>query len=336
MPAKSANKVTASDVALLAGVSKWTVSRAFTSGASISPASLKRVKKAAQELGYRPNLLARSLTQKRSNIVGLVVDEFTNPNILLVLNEVTSQLQRKGYITMLININADHSYDAALMLADQFQVDGVIFLGANLPEAFVHTVKDLRHIPLIVLYRDSGIAGIQVVNTDDYRGGKEIAELLVRQGHQTFAYMQGPPSDSTHLERIDGFRDGLTRHGFQLDLVLHAGSYQRQAGFDTLTNHLTSSDHGSTIDAMFCENDNLAVGSIDAIRHCEQPVDIAIVGFDGIELGASTSYNLSTYQQPIAQLAAEAIRRLENDEQDHDKYIAPGKLIVRTSHLKRR
>ena len=96
MPAKSANKVTASDVALLAGVSKWTVSRAFTSGASISPASLKRVKKAAQELGYRPNLLARSLTQKRSNIVGLVVDEFTNPNILLVLNEVTSQLQRKG------------------------------------------------------------------------------------------------------------------------------------------------------------------------------------------------------------------------------------------------
>ena len=130
---ESARKVTASDVAEKAGVSKWTVSRAFTSGAYISPDSRKRVMKVAEQLGYRPNLLARSLTKKRSNMVGLVVDEFTNLNILPVLNEVTRQLQRKGYSTMLLNINADHGYKPALLLADQFQVDGVIFLGATLP-----------------------------------------------------------------------------------------------------------------------------------------------------------------------------------------------------------
>lgn len=328
-------KVTASDVAQRAGVSKWTVSRAFTPGAYISPDSRKRVMKAAEELGYRPNLLARSLTKKRSNMVGLVVDEFTNLNLLPVLDEVTRQLQRKGYTTMLLNINADHSYKPALLLADQFQVDGVIFLGATLPDEFVHLIKEIRHIPLIVLYRDSKIPGVQVLSTDDYLAGEQIATLLLEQGHRRLGYMAGPPSGSTRLKRVDGFSAALAERGLKLELTLDAGCYQRQRGYEVLTDYLKRSQSGDRVDAIFCENDNLAIGALDALRDFDKGADIAIVGFDDIELGASASYNLTTYRQPFERLATEAISRLERGDTEGSRFVAPGQIVLRQSHLRR-
>ena len=331
---ESARKVTASDVAEKAGVSKWTVSRAFTSGAYISPDSRKRVMKVAEQLGYRPNLLARSLTKKRSNMVGLVVDEFTNLNILPVLNEVTRQLQRKGYSTMLLNINADHGYKPALLLADQFQVDGVIFLGATLPDEFVHLIKEIRHIPLIVLYRDSKIPGVQVLSTDDYLAGEQIATLLLEQGYKRLGYMAGPPSGSTQLKRVDGFSAALAEHGLELELRLDAGSYQRQRGYEVLMDYLGRSQAEDRVDAIFCENDNLAIGALDALREFGR-ADLAIVGFDDIELAASASYNLTTYRQPFERLATEAITRLERGDTEGSWFVAPGQLVLRRSHLKR-
>ena len=330
-------KVTAKDVAAKAGVSKWTVSRAFTAGASISPDSLKRVIKAAEELGYRPNLLARSLSKKRSNIVGVVVDEFSNPNVLVVMDQVTRQLQLKGYSTMLLNINAGHSYEPALLLADQFQVDAVLFLGSVIPDDFVHLIQEIRHIPLIVLYRDSNIPGLHVFNTDDYHAGLEIAELFLKQGYQRMGYMAGPPPGSTLLERVTGFRAGLQRQNLDLQVVLKAGNYMRRQGYEAMTEYLRSSSAQDRVEAIFCENDNLAIGALDALRDWYQPADIAIVGFDDIELAASPSYNLTSYRQPFEVLAKEAIGKLENKEYERpERYLARGTLVLRMSHLRRK
>lgn len=331
----TSRKVTASDVAEKAGVSKWTVSRAYTPGAYISPDSRKRVMKAAEELGYRPNLLARSLTKKRSGIVGLVMDEFANLNILPVLDEVTRQLQLKGYSTMLLNINPDHDYAPALLLADQFQVDGVIFLGAILPDEFVHLIKDIRHIPLIVLYRDSKIPGVQIVTTDDYQAGEQIAQLLLDQGYKRMGYMAGPPCGSTQLQRINGFNAALAQRDLALELILDAGTYQRQRGYEVLSDYLHSSQAGDRVDAIFCENDNLAIGALDALRDFGKNADIAIVGFDGIELGASSSYRLTSYRQPYERLASEAVARLERGDTEGSRFVAPGQIVLRESHLKR-
>jgi len=265
----SSRKVTASDVAERAGVSKWTVSRAFTRGAYISPDSRKRVMKAAAQLGYRPNLLARSLTKKRSGIIALAVDQFANLNILPVLDEVTRRLELNGHSTMLLNINPDRGYAPALLLADQFQVDGVIFLGAILPDEIVHLIKEIRHIPLIVLYRDSNLPGVQIVTTDDYLAGKQMAELLLDQGYRRMGYMTGPPPGSTRLMRADGFSAALTQRGLTLELTLEAGSYERRRGYDVLSDYLRSSRAGDRVEALFCENDNLAVGALDALRTSE-------------------------------------------------------------------
>jgi LacI family transcriptional regulator len=330
-------KVTATDVAERAGVSKWTVSRAFTDGASISPSARERVLRAARELGYKPNLLARSLSKKRTNMVGLVVDELENPNLLLVLDEVSRQLQRRGYMPMLLNITSEYSYESALTLADQFQIDGLIFLGTVLTDELVRLAQDIRHIPLIVLYRNSENPAIQVVSTDGYRAGHEIATLLADQGYRRIGYMAGPVSESTQLKRVDGFRDGLRERGLVLSSILETGHYQRDYGYKALNRYLDTTAPRVQLEALFCENDILAIGALDALRNRNETLAMAVVGFDDIDMAASPSYDLTTYHQPLKPLVDEAIRRLTAGDGDARvrQMLLPGQLVLRSSHLRK-
>lgn len=326
-------KVTASDVAQRAGVSKWTVSRAFTEGASISPKALERVRQAAEELGYRPNLLARSLTTRRTNIVGLVVDELGNPNLATILDEITRQLQHRGYMAMLLNITSEQSYRAAMSLADQFQVDGLIFLGTILSDELLQLARNISDIPLIVLYRNSDNPDIHVVSTDGYRAGQEIAALMAAQGYERIGYMAGPPAETNHLRRLDGFREGLAERGKTLDLILGAEHYQREQGYQSLLRYLDTTPREARIDALFCENDILAIGALEALKVRGEEGRMAIVGFDDIDQAASPCYELTTYRQPLQTLVSEAIRRLTADEPP-SRYLAPGALVLRHSHLR--
>ena len=328
-------KITASDVAQRAGVSKWTVSRAFTEGASISPQAREDVLKAAAELGYRPNLLARSLTTRRTNIVGLVVDEMENPNILQVLDGVTKRLQRRGYMSMLLNIATDDSHHSALSLADQFQVDGLIFLGTLLNDELLQLAQEIRNIPLIVLYRNSDNPNIHVVTTDGYQAGIEIACLFAEQGYRRIGYMSGPHSESTQLKRLEGFRDGLEAKGIAVGPILQAGHYQRPSGFRAMNRYLDGTPPHERIEAIFCENDILAFGALDAMRTRAESTSIAVVGFDDIELAATPCYDLTTYSQPLDILVNEAIRRLTSEDRSPSRFLAPGTLVLRTSHLRK-
>ena len=330
-------KITASDVAEKAGVSKWTVSRAFTEGAYISPSARERVLKAAQDLGYRPNLLARSLTKKRSQIVGLVVDELDNPNLMTVLNEVTHQLQCQGYMSMILNISGEHSHGSALSLADQFQVDGLIFLGTVLSEELVRLALEIRHIPLIVMCRYCENPGIQVVATDDIAAGAEIADVFIGEGYQRIGYMGGPSNSSTHLLRFNGFRDRLNPHGLAVSDVLKAEHFCRENGLAVLRQYLDRTPAQQRMEALFCENDVLAIGAMDALYERGEQGSIAIIGFDGTDQAASPRYQLSTYRQPLSQLVSESIRRLSDDgKSDPDCFLATGQLILRSSHIRTR
>ncbi|WP_346299661.1 LacI family DNA-binding transcriptional regulator [Halomonas sp. BM-2019] len=328
----SAHKVTASDVAERAGVSKWTVSRAFTEGASISPQARDRVLQAAAALGYRPNLLARSLTTRQTRIVGLVVDEMDNPNMLPLLNEVSLQLQRRGYLSMLLNITNDNRHGSAISLADQFQVDGLIFLGTVLTDELIRLARDIRHIPLVVLYRNCEEPDIQAVATDGHAAGREIADLLSAQGYRRIGYMTGPASESTRLRRLAGFREGLTEHGVGAIEILDAGHYRRECGLTTLAAYLDTTSPGERLEALFCENDILAIGALDALSERGLSQQMAIIGFDDIELAASPRYALTTYRQPLQALVSEAVRRVVERPEAETQHLTRGELILRRSH----
>lgn len=336
LPKAPMRKVTASDVAHRAGVSKWTVSRAFTDGASISPATLVRVKAAASALGYRPNLLARSLSKKSSRIIGVVVDELHNPNLMPLLDEVTRQLQQRGYLALLLNISQRD--EGLLTLADQLQVDGLLFMGTLLSEEIIRLAQDIHHIPLVQIGRSSTHPYIQVVTTDGYQAGVAMADLLHGEGFCRFGYMKGPDTDSSQLLRFDGYRDRLLALGVDEArlTMLHANHYQRASGYHTLAHYLNQTSADRRIDALFCENDVLAIGAIEALRAANASGLMGIVGFDGIELAASESYCLTTCGQPFSELVPDAVRRLTSPWIEEHNALYPGRIELRDSHRRHR
>ena len=326
-------RVTANDVAEKARVSKYAVSRAFNPEAYIAKEKRAHILEVAKDLGYRPNLLAQNLRtgSKKLKIVALVIDSFDNYNLLPVLDEITSQLRERGYTTILLNIQCDTEYESALFQADQLQISGVIFLGAVLPDHFVHIVKEIKHIPLVVLYRDTDLPGVRVVNTDEVAAAKEIFELFRKQNINSFLTISGPRTGSTETVRLDAFRElGLSEDEVSVE-NMDANSYSTSVGYDVMMAYLRRTPDSERVGGVFCENDNLAFGVIEAIK--ELKARISVIGFDGAPLAASKIYNLTTYQQPISLLAKEAIRSIEDSDLSVGKVLAPGKLVVRTSHL---
>ncbi|EKD98105.1 MAG: hypothetical protein ACD_23C00583G0001 [uncultured bacterium] len=326
-------KVTASDVAERAGVSKWTVSRAFTDGASVAPKVRDRIRSIANEMGYSPNLLARSLSTRSTGLIAVVADELANPNQLVALNESTRQLQARGLSTLLLNISPEYRPAMALRLADQFQVDGIMFLGTTLTRELIDLAQRIKHIPLVVIMRNSGEADIPFVSTDGYTAGAEIADLFLAQGYQRIGYMAGPMSVRTELRRMEGFRDRLNASGVALAVVLETTHYRREQGMKAMQHYLESTPRDLRLEALFCENDILAIGATDALLAANAQRKIAIVGFDDIEMAASPSYELTTFRQPVEYLVGEAIRLIvEPDSAKSKALMVPGSLVLRASH----
>lgn len=331
---KKENRVTASDVAKLAGVSKWTVSRAFMSGASISQDARERVLKVAQELGYRPNLLARSLAKKKTHIIGVVIDEMKNPHTLMLLDEATRQLQSRGHMALIINISADAHHQSVMSQADQLQVDGILFLGTILSAELISAAEEIYRVPLIQVCRNTTSEGIDVIAIDGMSAGKKIAEVMLSQGYCRFGYMQGPETPTSHTLRKEGFEAGLIAAGHKIDVMLKAGSYEREAAWNVLQNYIAHTPPEKRIDALFCENDVLALGAM-AVRSVQAPDwNLGIAGFDDIEEAGALNWQLTTFSQRIDRLVNEALNRLIDGRVSDNANWREGELRLRRSHLK--
>ncbi|WBV20660.1 LacI family DNA-binding transcriptional regulator [Pantoea piersonii] len=328
-------KANAKAVAALAGVSKWTVSRAFTPGAYVAPETRERIMAAASELGYRPNLLARSLTKKNTHIIAVAIDEVKNPHAMRILDAVTKQLQSKGYLALVLNITADDDYQSVIEMADQLQVDGILFFANTLSSELFEIAHSLHSVPLIQICRNSDDhLNIENINIDGFRAGREIGQLLMAQGYRRFGYMKGPDTDSSHLLRMEGYQDALSAKNFSIDLMLVAGKYNRKAAYQIMKAYLDETSPEHRVEAIFCENDILAIGVLEALHKAGNMRSIAVVGFDGIDEADSPVWDLTTYDQQTEKQVSEAIRRLTGSETEESSEWRQGRLIVRRSHIR--
>ena len=296
-PTAKSHKATASDVARLAGVSKWTVSRAFTPGASISEKAREQVLKIASELGYRPNLLARSLSQKKTQVIGVVIDELKNPHSMLMLDTVTRQLQQRGYMALLLNIGSGENYSAVMTLADQLQVDGLLFLGTVLTDDLIGVAREMHQIPLVQVCRNNDEPDIDVVNIDGLRAGKQLGELLLAQGYTRIGYMMGPETSSHHTQRLEGLQLALKTAGLTLELLLTTGVYSRERSYEVLSKYLNAQPLQQRIEALFCENDIFALGALAALRAHAGNSFLVAVGFDDLDEATLPTLQLTPFSQ---------------------------------------
>lgn len=332
-----AEKVTSLQVAERAGVSQSAVSRVFTPGASVSKKTVEKVRKAAEELGYRPNVLARAMVSGKSRIIGLVVaylDNYFYPEALEILSNA---LQEKGYhVLVFMASQTAGNIDTVVEEILDYQVDGIV-------TASVAMSSDLSRkclqagVPVVHFNRFEDDHGVSSVASDNFAGGRELARFLVAGGHKKIAYIAGWEGASTQRDREAGFRKGLSELGHDL--------FARGLGnFDVdharaATNAMFNVDPKNRPDAVFVANDHMAFAVMDELRYglgLSIPEDVSVVGFDDVPPAAWRAYNLTTMRQRANLMVAETVEALlaqiENPQDTAPRQVAiPAPLIVRES-----
>lgn len=298
-------RVTLREVAEAAGVSRSAVSRTFTEGASVSARTRKKVEKAARELGYRPNVLARSLTTKRTALIGLLSNNFQNPAFMEVFDLFTAGLQERGLRPLLVNQSDDGDPEASLEMLMQYSVDGLIVASSTLPQAFSKALAEAR-LPVVHAFgKPTPAFKINVVGVDNVHGGELAADLLIERGYRSVGFLGGPQRATSTEDRLEGFRRRLRTAGVTLAQVRYAETYSYAAGRKAMAALL---DEGP-VEAVFCGDDILCMGARDVCRErrLRVPEDMGLIGFNDIAMADWAAYNLTTIRQPIRDIIISAV-----------------------------
>ncbi len=324
---------TSYDVAKVAGVSQSAVSRAFSQGASISKKTRAAVMEAAGALDYRPNAIARSLIRRRSDIVGLVMADLTNPFYPEVLVKFTEQLQAIGKRVLLFTVPPNHSIDDTLPQVLQYQVGGVVITSATMSSAMAEICQRFN-VPVVLFNRSVAVDSVSAVCCDNSSGAKAIVDFFIARGRRRLGFLSGDTDASTNIEREAGFRRRAAEHGIHA-IETVAGGFSYEGGYKAALEIMARRPRP---DALFAANDVMALGALDALRYqlgLDVPKDVAVIGFDDISAAAWPSYKLTTFRQPIDRMVAETIRVLGEEIEGEDRggrtiQIA-GRLIERGS-----
>lgn len=289
--------VTLKEVAELAGVSRSAVSRTFTPGASVSAKTREKVENAAQALGYSPSLIARSLATNRTKLIGLVANNFQNPAFLDVFDLFTSELQARGLRPLLVNLSEETSPQQSLNLLRQYSVDGVIVASSTLPPSFAAAFHEAG-IPVVHTFgKHQGDVPVHVVGIDNVHCGAMAARCLSERGYRTAALLGGPETATSTQDRAKGFLAEADALGLRIARVCYAETYSYEAGRQAM--HAILAD--GTVEAVFCGDDLIAIGAMDAVRSAGRsvPGDIGLLGFNDIAMAGWDAYALTTIHQPI-------------------------------------
>ncbi|MGB0664239.1 MAG: LacI family DNA-binding transcriptional regulator [Pontibacterium sp.] len=333
--------VTADDVAKLAGVSRWTVNRAFKKDASISEKSREKVKRAAAELGYLPDLLAASLSSDKSHLVALLIDDFANPHKLAVLEVLTKTLRAHGWDSLLVSTSGEEDATNALMGASQRRVDAAVMIGSGFNDETLNTALKSRRVrKLIIFLRESPLDNTLSICVDDKIAMGVVVDYVLQKGYRSPYFLAGPQTSSAHLSRKETFLTQWFEATGQTVAFSSVASYDYQLAYDHIQSHFADVGTADLPDVIVCENDALAMGTIDAIRYklgLRVPEDIAVTGFDDVPQAAGPHYDLTTYKQPLDEMANALINLLKGEKGKTDQASSDqttrfcGKLVVRTS-----
>lgn len=330
------SNATAQEVARLAQVSQSAVSRTFTPGASVSDDTRAKVMAAAQTLGYRPNAIARSLITRRSRIIALVMSYLENQFYPLVIEKLSQKLQKHGYHVLMFISDLDES-DAVLDEILQYQVDGIVMASTMLSPDLAWRCAD-SGVPVVLFNRVPDVSAFarhstSSVTSDNYRGGRMVADLLRSRGHRRIAFLAGLENSSTNLERERGFNDAMAEAG-QAVYGRAVGHYSFE-GAQQATRELFAVRRAP--DAVFVANDHMAIAAMDVLRielGLRVPQDVSVVGFDDVPQAAWGSYSLTTVVQSVEDMVEATVDVLREQMQGQGQprnVVVPCRLVERAS-----
>jgi DNA-binding LacI/PurR family transcriptional regulator len=319
-------------VAERAGVSTALVSLVMRDEPNVSDYRRQLVLAAAEELGYRPNVLARNLASRRTRTIGVVLNDLHNPFFAEIVDGLQRSADDADY-RMLIG-NGGHSQlgeERSVETFLQFRVDGLVIVGSMLTEHVLE--RSARTVPVVVVGRTSRTDHFDTVNTDDVEGARLVVEHLVQLGHRRIAHIDGGRGAGS-IERRRGYRDAMRAHGLDGCIEIVKGDFS-EAGGRRAAARLLAGDGVPT--AIFAGNDLSAVGALDFVEDSGRsvPDDVSIVGYDNTALAAMHHVSLSTVNQPTDDLGSAAIglllARLDDERTEIVHHVVAPVLVARAT-----
>lgn len=328
------------DVAKLAGVAPITVSRVINNTGYISEETRVRVEAAIEELQYIPNTLSQSLRFKKTNTIGLVLSDISNPFWTTVTRGVEDACSQQGMHVFLCNTDEKQSklddYVDALI---QRQTDGFLLVPAG--KESTQTVERIKRagVPLVVLDRSMQDVHVDVVRSDSEGGAYRLTEYLIQLGHRRIAIIPGPREIATSMLRLGGYKQALQDYGIPLDtqLIRH-GQYNQEAGYNVALIKQFFSELNPKPTAIFAGNNFIAIGVVQGLYQMgvRIPEDVSIVSFDDVPYNWHAEPFMTVMAQSPYQLGFEAASLLLSfvlgtAQPDNRQVVLPVELLVRRS-----
>jgi DNA-binding LacI/PurR family transcriptional regulator len=335
-------RVTVKQIADDLGISVMTVSRALNSRPNVDDKTKERVVNAAMRLGYIPNLIAKSLVEKKTYTIGVVVPEITHsffPEVIRGIEEVAHSHKYQLILTHTAE-NAERETAALKTLASK-RVDGILISTAESMKG-TEIYKQMQNIGLPIVFFDRCVynIGASCVGIDDENSAKRITEHLIEQGYKRIAHLSGPLSVSIGKARYNGFKLALKKHNIPLDknLVMEAG-FHEMGGYVAMKKLLLLPPE-ELPEAVVAVNDPCAFGAMQAIldHGFKLPDDIAIVGFSDDIRAELMSTPLTTVRQPAYEVGKAAAKKLlahiDNKNEKPENITINTELIIRESSVR--
>lgn len=336
-------KITINEIAKRSGVSKATVSRVINNSKPVSDEVRKKVMAVIESTNFVPSALGRSLSLKKSHLIGVIIPDLANPVFSRIIAGMESHIRTKNY-SLLITAT-DFNIDTGIrhiQILNEKAIDGLIFLAGAMNEELIQALNTF-HKPVVVIGSDIDSDTIPVIEIDNKKAAYDATTYLVSIGHKNIAMIRGPLSDRyAGRERFVGYQEALMEKGlYQTDLVVE-GKYSFDHGYQAMKRLLTLKPLPT---AVFCANDLMAIGAMKCVfdEGLRVPNDISLVGFDDVEIARMYNPTLTTIHQPFEEKGLQAIERLidmikqQNDNIEPpvaELVILPHELVIRQSTSK--
>ncbi|MFD2671406.1 LacI family DNA-binding transcriptional regulator [Marinicrinis sediminis] len=335
--------VTIKDVAKVAGVSPSTVSRVISNHPRISPKTAAKVKRIMIEMGYHPNMVAKSLVSKKSNTLGVILPRpaeelFLNLFFSEFIRGIVTQATRQGYdLLMSSGTTESEEMEAITRFVKGRRVDGVILLSSKKNDP---TVKFLReqNFPFILIGRSDEHADVLSVDNDNVQAAYDVTKYLISLGHERIGFVSGPPQLVVSQDRLEGYKKALKESN--LPMKSHwivEGEFLQESGYRAMSMIMNLADRPT---ALIITDDLVAYGVVRGITELgyQVPDDISLFSFNNISISELTTPPLSSVDIGIYQMGYTAsqalLRNIQEDQHDQRRIVIPHRLIIRQSCAK--
>jgi LacI family transcriptional regulator len=329
--------ITIYDIAKKAKVSSMTVSRVINKSGPVAPKTAERIKKIIEQNNYHPNLLARGLSSQRTKTIGVIIPKteklFLDNYIAQVLSGVSDIAQQNDYRILLLPIKKSAcGKECYVNLIKSKLFDGLVLLKTSLNDLGLPSLVESGFPYVLVNYRDTE-KGYNFVDSENTKGAEFAMKYLFDKGHKKIAFVKGSMNETNAVDRFLGYKKQLKKFGipYRKEYVI-TGEFTQEMAYKNAAALLKLKDRPT---AIFCSDDYMALGVIEKIKSVglSVPDDIAVIGFDNIEIGEFTRPSLTTIKQPMYEIGRSAFEVLTT--LFAKKHTSPVSLMLKTVLIKR-